>query len=549
MEMRGLWFLLFAAAGHLPEFTDVTMASGIGFRHAASHTSQKYLIETMGPGVALLDFDGDGLLDVFFTNGARLEDPMPAGREPDKSDPAYWNRLYRNQGGGKFVEVTGAAGLRGAGYGMGAATGDYDNDGDPDLYVTAYGGNALYRNDGGGAFTDVTQKAGVGGGGWSASAGFLDYDRDGFLDLVVTRYLVWDFDKNIWCGERRPGYRSYCHPDQFRPVSHILYRNQRDGSFRDVTASAGFDAPGKGLGVAFQDFDRDGWIDVLVANDSFPQQLFRNRGDGRFEEVALAQGLAYDEDGKTFAGMGIDFADYDNDGWPDAFITALANQRYAIFRNIKGSFEYASGPSLVGGHTMLHSGWGTRFFDYDNDGWKDLFVAQSHVMDNIELTQPSVRYLEPPILLRNRAGKFDDVSSKSGGAFRSPVAARGAAFGDLDNDGAVDIVMAVNNGPALVLRNTGSSGHHWLMVNTVGTAGNRDGIGARLRLVSASGREQHAIVTTASSYLSAGDKRVHFGLGAEQSARLLEITWPSGAVQRLSDVKAGQILTVREPAR
>jgi hypothetical protein len=551
--MRGWLILAFLAPGLLnsgpPTFSDVTASSGLNFRNHASLTSEKYLIESMTGGVALFDYDGDGLLDVFLVNGAALADPMPAGRHPDKSDPRYWNRLYRNLGNFRFTDVTEKAGVQGHSYGMGAAVGDYNNDGRPDLYVTNFGRNILYRNNGDGTFSDVTEQAGVAAGGWSVGAVFLDYDKDGDLDLFVARYLDWDFSKNIYCGERKPGYRAYCHPDQFEPITHLLYRNNGDGTFTDVSRSSGIAGhPGKGLGVAIADFDRDGWTDIFVANDSFPQQLFRNKADGTFEEVALVLGLAYDEDGRTFAGMGADFADYDNDGWPDVFVNALANQKYALFRNSKGVFEYVSGPSGVAGITMLHSGWGARFLDYDNDGWKDLLVGQGHVMDNIELTQPNIRYLEPLLLMRNRGGTFEDVSRQSGPPFQVPLAARGIGFGDLNNDGFLDLVVNCNDRPAVVLRNDGGNGNHWLLLQLTGTRSNRDGIGAEVRIVGESGLEQYAIVTTASSYLSASDRRVHFGLGKDSRVTLLEIRWPSGLVQKLEQIPADRVLTVREPA-
>ncbi|MEX2261354.1 MAG: CRTAC1 family protein [Bryobacteraceae bacterium] len=546
LPLAGVALCLFAS--QLPTFTDISAISGINFRHQASRTAQKYLPESMGAGVAMLDYNKDGHLDLFFVNGAALLDPMPAGKQADKSDARFWNRLYRSDGGGAFTDVTKEAGLSGHSYGMGAAVGDFDNDGWPDLYVTGLGRNTLYRNNGDGTFGDITEKAGVGGGGWSAGACFVDYDRDGRLDLIVARYLEWNFSHNPYCGERKPGYRSYCHPDQFQPISHLAYRNNGDGTFRDVSKESGIAAhPGKGLGIAINDFDRDGWPDVLIANDSFPQQLFRNKTDGTFEELGAIQGVGYDEDGRTFAGMGVDFADYDNDGWSDIVVNALANQRYALFRNNKGSFDYVSGPSGVSRITMLHSGWGMRFIDYDNDGWKDVFVGQGHVMDNIELTQPSIRYLEPVLLMRNEQGRFQDVSKDSGAPFRAPIAARGVAFGDLNNDGFLDAAINCNDGPAVILRNEGGNGNHWLLVDTVGTAGNRDGIGAKLRLVSEAGLEQHAVVSTAGSYLSASDKRVHFGLGRDRAARLLEVTWPSGAVQRIEKIAADQVLTVREP--
>ena len=536
------------AAPGLPQFADITGPSRLDFRHQSSATSEKYLIESMGSGVAMFDYDNDGRLDLFFVNGASLVDPMPPGREPDKSDPRFWNRLYHNNGDGTFTDVTKRAGLQGHSYGMGVAAGDYDNDGHSDLYVTNFGRNILYHNNGDGTFTDVTRKAGVECGGWSSSACWVDYDRDGRLDLIVTRYLQWDFALNLYCGEKRPGFRSYCHPDHFKPVTHVVYHNNGDGTFMDVTSTCGFGkAPGKGLGIAVSDFDQDGFPDILIANDSFPQQLFRNRRNGTFEEIGLPSGLAYDDDGKTFAGMGLDWGDYDNDGWPDVFIDALSNQRYALFRGAKGSFEYVTGAAGVGAITALHAGWGAKFIDYDNDGWRDLIIGQGHVMDNIALTQPSISYLQPPLLMRNlRSGKFEDVSRQSGAPFAVPRAARGLACGDLDNDGFIDIAINCNNGACLLLRNQGGNGNHWLTVDTVGIKSNRDGIGARLTLTAESGAKQVAMVTTAGSYQSSSDKRVHFGLGSERKIRRLEIHWPSGIVQKLEGIEADQVLKVKE---
>jgi len=534
-----------AAGDRLPVFRDVTGASGITFLCDGNPTSQKYLIETMVGGVALLDFDGDGWLDVYFVNGARLEDPMPPGAAPDKSDPRFWNRLYRNNGDGSFTDVTEKARVQDRYYGMGVATGDYDNDGDPDLYVTNFGRNTLFRNNGDGTFTDVTEEAGVAGGGWSASAGFLDYDRDGDLDLFVSRYLVWDFDNNPFCGPANA--RAYCHPATFPTITHLLYRNDGDGTFTDVSAEAGFaDTPGYGLGVAFNDYDRDGWPDIFVANDKVAEQLYRNRGDGTFEEVALEAGLAFNEEGGTFSGMGVDFADYDNDGWPDIVVTALANERYALFRNEEGFFNYESESTALSRHTHRSSGWGLKLVDFDNDGWRDLFVGQSHVMDNIEVVRPSTPYREPMLLLRNVRGVFQNVSAGRGDAFEIPRVSRGVAFGDLDNDGFIDVVVNCLNCPAVVLRNEGGNGNHWLTVDLAGTRSNRDGIGARLRLVTESGREQFAFASPAGSYQSANDPRVHFGLGADDSVKLLEITWPSGVVQRIENIPADRILKVKE---
>ena len=545
--------LLLAAAPSAPEvrFTDVAPAVGLGFEHANSATSNKYLLETMGGGVALLDFDNDGRLDVFFTNGAKLEDPMPAGKAADKSDRRFWNRLFRQNADGSFADVTEKAGLTGMPqdrYGMGAAVGDYDNDGFPDVYVTGYGGNTLYRNNGDGTFRDVTERAGVAASGWSASAGFFDADNDGKLDLFVTRYVEWTFPTNGYCGEKKPGYRAYCHPDNYEPTTNILYRNNGDGTFTDATAKAGIAVPGgKGLGVAFADYDQDGYVDVFVANDSVQEFLFHNNGNGTFTEVALLIGVGFNEDGKTFAGMGVDFADYDNDGRPDIMVTNLSNERYRLFhQGADASFQDATNSSGVGAATLAFAGWSTGFLDYDNDGWKDIFVAQGHVMDTIEKTAPNLRYLQPPLLLRNQSGRFARVSP--GDVFQGDWAGRGAAFGDLDGDGDVDIVVSNVGQRALVLRNDGGNRNGWLGIRTVGKKSNRDGIGCRVKVVTASGATQYFTVTTAVGYLSASDKRLLVGLGGDAAAKLVEIRWPSGIVQRLENVAAGQTVTATEPA-
>jgi len=531
------------------EFEDVTAKSGIRFQHRASRTSRKYLPESMGAGVAIFDYDNDGWLDLFFVNGAKLQDPMPRGSSPDKSDPRYWNRLYHNNRDGTFTDITEKAGLQGRLYGMGVATGDYDNDGNVDLLVTNLGGNILYHNNGDGTFTDVTAKAGVGGSGWCTGACFVDYDRDGSLDLMVSRYVQWDFSE-VYCGEHRPGYRAYCHPDQFEPITHFMFHNNGDGTFTDLSKKCGIaSSPGKGLGVAIDDFDGDGWPDIFVANDSVAEQLFRNNHEGTFTEVALISGLGYDQNGHAFAGMGADFGDYKNTGWPSVFVNALANQKYKLFRNDKGTFEDVTDSIGLGASTLSHSGWGAKWIDYDNDGWLDLFVAQGHVMDNIQLTEPSLRYLEPPLLLRNDQGRFSNVSPQSGSIFTTPIAARGAAFGDLDNDGRVDVAINCNDGPAIILHNRVGNGNHWLILNLTGTSSNRDAIGSKIRLVTESGQQQTRFLSTAGSYLAASDKRAHFGLGSSKKIRLIEITWPSGIVQRLESVSADQILQVKEPSR
>jgi hypothetical protein len=535
--------------GGLPVFLEVAAQAGIRFHHQASRTSQKYLIEPMGAGVAFLDFDGDGWLDLFFVNGARLADPMPAGARPDKSAPRYWNRLYRNTRDGTFTDVTASAGVKGDGYGMGAAVADFDNDGRSDIYVTNVGGNALYRNNGDGTFDDVTQRAGVAAAdGWPAGAAFVDYDRDGLLDLVVARYLAWNFDNNPWCGPERLKVRGYCHPNAFKSVSHLLYRNLGSGRFADVSEKSGIAAhPGKGLGVAIHDYNQDGWPDIAVANDSVAEQLFRNNGNGGFDEIGLEAGVAYNDRGQAFAGMGIDFDDYDNDGSPDLLVNALSLQGYVLFRNGKAGFEDVSERTGLSRFSMPHSGWGMKFVDYDNDGWKDIFVAQGHVLDTISIDFPGIPYQQKLLLLRNERGSFADVSGRSGPVFEVGRAARGAAFGDFNRDGFVDVALNNNDGPATLLRNVGRE-NNWIRIETVGTISNRDGIGALVQVVGESGVEQHSIVSTASSYLSASDKRVHFGLGKDRRIRTVEIRWPSGAVQTLHNQQSNQILVVTEPA-
>jgi hypothetical protein len=528
-------------------FVDITSAVGAHFQYLASHTAKKYLPETMGAGVAVFDYDNDGKLDIFFVNGAPLSDPTPKGTLPQKSGPNYWNRLFRQKTDGTFEDVTEKAGLQGAGYGMGVAVGDYDNDGFEDLYVTALGGNKLYHNNGDGTFTDVTEKAGVSGSGWSTSAAWVDLDNDGLLDLVVLRYVQWDFD-DVWCGEHKEGLRSYCHPDIFQPVTPLVFHNDGNGHFTEVSQKIGLSKPGKGLGIALAEYDHDGKIDIFVANDSMIEFLYHNKGDGTFEEVGLLSQVAVDGDGRTYAGMGVDFADYNNDGWPDLLITDLANQRYALYQNNRdGSFTYSSFSTGLGRITMLHSGWGARFFDYDNDGWKDLIVAQGHDLDTVEINYPNLRYKEPMLLLRNTGSGFADVSAQSGAVFQQAWLGRGLAIGDLDNDGRVDVVVSTNDGPAHILHNETATQNHWLTLNLVGHKSNRDAIGAEVKLTTAKS-SQFATVTTAGSYLSSSDKRVHFGLGSETSAQSIEIRWPSGILQKLSDIRADQVLQIDEPA-
>ncbi|MBM3787484.1 MAG: CRTAC1 family protein [Acidobacteria bacterium] len=537
-------FLMAAPAG--PVFEDATAALGIHFKHEGSPTSSKYLIETMGGGVALFDIDNDGRLDIFFANGAALLDPMTTGQQPDKSNAKYANRLYRQKPDGRFEDVTARAGVRGSNYAMGVATGDFDNDGYMDLYVTGYGANALYRNNGDGTFADVTAKSGTRAHGWSTSAGFFDYDRDGDLDLFVGRYVDMTFENNRYCGEKKPGGRAYCHPDNYAGVANMLFRNNGDGTFTDVSKTAGIANPdGKTLGISFADFDNDGWPDVYAANDSVRCFLYRNKGDGTFEDVALAAGTGFNEDGKTFAGMGTHFADYNNDGRADIVVTDLSNERYILYRNNgDGSFADVTTESGLGRATHPYSGWSTAFLDYDNDGWKDLFVAQGHVMDTIAQISSNLRYLQPPLLLRNARGQ---LSPAGAGVLPSgDWAGRGAAFGDIDNDGDLDVVVANVNQNAYVLRNQGGNRNGWIRLTLRGKKSNRDGLGARIKVTGASGLEQSYSVTTAVGYQSASDKRLVIGLGQDRTARL-EIHWPAGGVQLFASVTAGQTVTAIEP--
>jgi len=544
------------------QFTDVTGSSGVTFRHAASKTSVKFLPETMGGGVAIFDADGDGRLDLFFTNGAALSTQTSSNRPPEKDDPRFWNRLYRNLGGWKFEDVTERAGLRGTRYDFGAAVADYDNDGDVDLLVTGLGGTTLFRNNGNSTFTDVTTAAGATVSGWSSSAAFVDFDHDGWLDLYVGRYLAWTWESNIECRSTDGTLRAYCHPRQFAPVSSVLLHNNGDGTFTDASASSGIAAhPGKALGVAIHDYDRDGRIDLFVANDSMPQFLFRNAGAGVFAEVALEAGVAYDDDGRTFAGMGTDVEDYDGDGWPDVIVTTLSLERYALFRGAgRGRFEYASHATGVGRATLQKAGWGTKFIDFDNDGRRDLFVAQGHVLDTVLGARQGFDYLQPPLMLHNQPStpatdrslrpgvSFVDVSASLGPAFARPAAGRGAAFADLDDDGDIDIVIANLDGPPTLLRNDGGNVNHWLTVSLHGTRSNRQGIGAIVSVVDEQGLTQSGICSTTSSYQSASDGRVHFGLAGAKTVRRVEVRWPSGVVQVLKEIAADRILEIVEPA-
>ena len=528
-------------------FKDVARVSGISFVHQNSPTSQKYMMEILGGAAALLDFDGDGWLDIFFVNGARLNDPMSAGQVPDKREPPFWNRLYRSRGDGTFQDVTEQAGVKGVGFGMGAAVGDYDNDGDPDLYVTNFGKNILYRNNGDGTFTDVTDLSGTGDTHWGSSAAFFDYDNDGWLDLYVVNYLDYTFEKNIYCGEKRPGFRSYCGPTNFPGAPDRLFRNERNGTFTDVSDLVGVaDPEGKGLGVVTGDYDLDGDQDIYVANDSVMNFLYRGRREDKFEEVALLTNVGYSGQGGAEAGMGTDMADYDEDGLPDLVVTNLSFEGTTLYHNDgEGVF---SDVSLQAGFqdSVLLVGFGIRFFDFDNDGDLDLFSANGHIVDNVQLYHDVLSFRQPKQLYENLGTRFSHLGERAGPVFMTPNVGRGAAFGDLNNDGSVDVVVGNCGGPAELLLNQAGTAKNWLMVQLVGTRSNRDGVGARLSL-HVGNRVLHRQKNGGSSYLSAHDGRVHFGLGSATRVERLEVLWPSGEHQVLEDLDVNRVVTIKEP--
>jgi hypothetical protein len=516
-----------------------TLPRGVDFTLENSPTPLKYLIETMPGGVALLDYNNDGLLDIFVVNGGRIAGRMQPPDNFDRHDPRYWNRLYRQNRDGSFTDVTKEAGLENAGdgnYGMGVAVGDYDNDGYPDIYVTNFGKNILYHNNGDGTFTDVTAKAGVAGGGWSVSAGFLDYDNDGKLDLFVTRYLDWDMKRSKPCGVV---VQQYCPPGEFPPVSNILYHNRGDGTFEDVSVKSGIAGKkGNSLGVAFADYDGDGFTDIFVANDVVEQFLFHNNRDGTFTEQGLDAGVALTADGKKLSGMGVVFQDYDNDGRPDIVVTELPHQLQTVFHNEgHGVFSDQSLQTGLGVLSGSTSGWGVGLEDFDNDGWKDLFIVQSHVMDNVEKLDSSLHYLEPPLVALNRNGRFEQADAGS----TTPIAGRGAAFGDLNNDGWIDVITTrLGDHPQVFVNNGGKL--HWLTITLRGTRSNRDGFGARVEV-----NGQTRFATSAGSYLSSNDKRLHFGLGAAEIANI-EVIWPSGIHQTVRNVRGDRFIEIQEPA-
>ena len=500
-------------------------------------SGEHHLIETMIAGAAVFDFDDDGWPDIFIANGASIP-------KLEKVDASYSNRLFRNNRDGTFTDVTAKAGLAGSGFSMGAAAGDFDNDGNVDLFVTGVRSNALYRNRGDGTFEEVTKTAGLESNGqWSVAAGWFDFDNDGRLDLFVVRYVDWDAGKEPFCGDagdplfHRPGYRQYCNPALYTPLTNALYRNLGGGKFRDISAEAGIaDHPGKGMGVAFGDFDADGRLDVFVANDTMPNFLFHNEG-GKFRDVALDAGVAYGDDGKALSSMGVDFRDFDNDGREDLFITALSDESFPLFRNRDDHFADAG--DAIGLSASPFTGWSTGMFDFNNDGWKDLFVAAGHVMDNAEMSS-SRKTRQPDLVFLNRGGRKFDLQMLPGDALH-----RGAAFGDFDRDGRIDAVVTRLNEPPLVLWNT-SERRTWIELRLTGSRSNRDGIGVVVHIATNAG-EQWNTVTTSTGYGASSDRVVHFGLGDATLVNRIEVRWPSGSIQKLSAVPANQILTIQEP--
>ena len=444
--------------------------------------------------------------------------------------------------------MTEKAGLAGAGYDMGVAVGDYDNDGYEDLYVTGYGGNHLYHNNGNGTFADVTEASGTGGSGWSTSAAWVDLDNDGRLDLVVLRYLKWDF-ADLWCGEHREGYRAYCHPDLFQPIAPLVYHNDGNGHFTEVAAKIGLDKPGKGLGIAIADYDRDGHTDIFVANDSMLEFLYHNKGNGTFEEVGLPAEVAVDGDGRTYAGMGVDFSDYNNDGLPDLIVTDLANQKYALYQNNgDGSFTYASYMSGVAGATLLHSGWGVAFSRLRQRRLErpDRGPGTRHRQHPVDLSAVALQGTDAADAQRRQASLWMYRAHRARSSMQAWVG-RGLAAGDIWNDGRVDVVVTTNGGPAYIVRNETPTRNHWLGIKLVGHKSNRDGIGAEIKLTTSKGT-QFVTVSTAGSYLSSNDKRAHFGLGSDAAAQSIEIRWPSGTVQTLKNIRGDRVLVVDEPS-
>ena len=524
------------AADAAVQFEDITQQAGLTFRHTNGASADKHIVETMSSGGLFFDYDNDGWLDVFLVDGGSLADPKVAATARDC--------LYRNRCDGTFEDVTAAARLTHQGFGVGACAGDFDNDGWTDLYLTRDGANALYKNNGNGSFTDVTQTAGVASTRMSTSCAFADVDKDGDLDLFVAHYV--DLSKGeSYCGDNRV--RAYCRPDVYRGQPNTFYRNNGDGTFTDATKAAGlYTTAGKGLGVVFGDYDDDGWPDLFVANDLVPNLLYHNEGRGTFKEVGLLAGVAVASDGRPRAGMGTDFGDYDNDGRLDLVVTNFELETHNLFRNLgDGLFADVTTTTGLNVATLSYLGFGTVFFDYDNDGDLDLAIANGHVLDNTEHFRANSTYAQRNLLLRNDGGRFRDVGRTSGRGFALVKVSRALAAGDIDNDGDLDLLVTNNGQTADLLRNDGGSRGAALMVKLVGKQSNRNGVGARLRLT-AGGKTQIRDVKTGSSYLSQSDLRQHFGLGRSTQADRLEIRWPSGKMDVLQNIAANAIVTVTE---
>ena len=521
-----------AESGAAPvRFTDVTAAAGIRFTHNAGRTGKKWLPETMGSGVAFFDADGDGKLDALLLNG---KDWIARGRHTTAA-------LYKGNGG-TFTDITRGSGLDIEIHGMGVAVGDYDNDGRDDLYITAVDGDHLFHNEGGGHFRDVTKDAGIQNARFGSSAAWLDYDRDGKLDLFVSNYVQWTAEGDLWCSLDGSA-KSYCTPESYKGSSAKLFHNLGNGKFEDVTDKAGLgEANSKSLGVVVFDYNADGWPDIFVANDTQPNKLYRNLGNGKFKEEGLAAGVAFGEDGVARGAMGADYADYDRSGRPHLAVGNFANQMIGLYHNEgNGLFVDEAPRSAIGRASLLSLTFGLFFFDYDLDGLPDIFAANGHLEEEIGRVQPKIQYAELPLLFHNAGGgKFDPVP-----AFSKPLVARGAAYGDFDGDGDLDILVSNNNGPAALYRNDGGNRNHWLQLKLTGTKSNRSGIGANVRVTSAQGRQWQA-VHSGSSYCSSSDLALTFGLGKDAVAGTVEIDWPSGKHQKLTNVKADQRLAVTE---
>jgi len=530
------------------KFTDIRKQAGITFLQDSTQTEEKLYLETMGTGVGWLDYDQDGLLDLYFVQSGPTELYKP--------DHPMRSALYHNNGDGTFTEVTEKAGVGAENhYGQGVAIGDYDNDGYPDLYVTGYNRAILYHNNGNGTFTDVTREAGVADeGGWSTSAAWLDYDHDGYLDLVVLNYIDWSAKNNLWCGEHRPGYRSYCHPGNYQGQHIKLYHNNHDGTFTDLSDSSGIGKPeAKGMGVVAADFNNDGWTDIAVANDTWPNFLFINKHDGTFQDVSFVSGIAASEDGRYEAGMGIDAADLRGTGQQDIYVTHLDFELNRLYSNNgDGTFTDATYSSGIGNKAILYSGVSMKFMDYDNDGWPDIVQLNGAMVDNVQLYHSEVTYQEPLLMLRNLGkGLFEKIADGAlGPDFSRPIAGRGIATADFDNDGDLDIAINNRGDYPMLLRNDqshdgGTNANHWLEILLIGTKSNRDGVGASLKLT-AQGETHVEQAKGGMSYMSASDPRIFFGLGKRSKIDQLEINWPSGTVDRLKEVPVDKIMAVKE---